>query len=231
MGNVHPAKPSPHASALFMGRSSEPQRRTSGQDRQGYVAEGLSQVEGPWHRGLVGTSCRVITIVKTSIKNNISMADLKRAIEEAMPSRKVVKWRKRIEPIKNEWRLCQYIVKAKVRGHNKQGVMVEDLYRHKRLLFVAKLQFKKVGTIGDFWEQGKNKKKFWDEIKAIEQRIGEGLDKPNVKRLCKHVFDFLGDFVPLKKIERSYGYDADGKAVQDWIETLLTTEWADDKDG
>ena len=165
------------------------------------------------------------------IKNNISMADLKRAIEDAMPSRKVVKWRKRVEPIKHEWRLCHYIVKAKIRGHNKKGIMVEDLYRHKRLLFVAKLKFKKVGTIGDFWEQGKNKKKFWDEIKTIEQRIGEGLDKPNVKRLCQHVFDFLGGFVPLKKIERSYGYDADGPAVQDWIESLLTTEWTDDMDG
>lgn len=83
--------------------------------------------------------------------------------------------------------------------------MVEDLCRHKRLLFVAKLKFKKVGTIGDFGEQGKNKKKSWDEIKTIEQRIGEGWDKPNVTRLCKYVFDFLSGFVPLKNIERSYG--------------------------
>ncbi len=54
MGNVHPAKPPPHASASFMGRPPESQRRTSGQDHQGYVAEGLPQVEGPWHCGPMG---------------------------------------------------------------------------------------------------------------------------------------------------------------------------------
>lgn len=165
------------------------------------------------------------------VKNNISKDALKQAIEDAMPSRSVVKWRKRVEEIKNEWRLCHYVVKAKVRGRNKKGVMVDDLYRYKRLLFHPKMPFKKVGTVGDFWEQGKSKAKLWKEIQAIEKRIGEGLDKPNVKRLCKHVCDFLGGFVPLKNIERSYGYDADGPAVQNWIESLLAGEWADDKDG
>jgi hypothetical protein len=97
-------------------------------------------------------------------------------------------------------------------------------------LFVAKLKFKKVGTIGDFWECGKSKTKMWEEIKAIEKQIGEGLEKPNVKRLCEYVYDFLGGCVSLKKIERSYGYDADGPAVQDWIESLLAGEWADEED-
>ena len=106
--------------------------------------------------------------------------------------------------------------------------MVEDLYRPKRLLFVAKLKFKKIGTIGDFWEGGKNKKKLWDEIKAIEKRIGEGLEKPNVKRLCGYVYDFLDGYVPLKKIERSYGFSSDSEGVQNWIESLLTDEWAEE---
>jgi hypothetical protein len=61
-----------------------------------------------------------------------SEADLKRAIEEAMPPRSVVKWRKRVEPVKNEWRLCYYVFKAKVKGHTKKVVLVNDLYRHKR---------------------------------------------------------------------------------------------------
>jgi hypothetical protein len=161
------------------------------------------------------------------IKNPISEADLKKAIEDAMPPRSVVKWRKRIEPIKNEWRLCHYVFKAKVKGRNKQGNVVNDLYRHKRLLFLPKMPFKKVGTIGDFWEQGKSKKKLWDEIKAIEKKIGEGLEKPNVKRLCQYVYDMLPG-VTLKEIERSFGLDADGAAVQDWIESLLAGEWADE---
>lgn len=162
------------------------------------------------------------------IKNMISKTDLMRAIEESMPSRQVVKWRKRVEPIKNEWRLCHYIFKAKISGHNKKGIFVKDLYRSKRLLFSAKLKFKKVGTIGDFWEQDKSKKKLWDEIKAIEKRIGEGLEQPNVKRLCQHVYDFLGGYVPLKTIERSYGFSSDSEAVQNWIDSLLTGEWAEE---
>jgi hypothetical protein len=115
------------------------------------------------------------------VKNEISEADLKRAIEDAMPPRSVVKWRKRVEEIKKEWRLCHYVFKAKVRGRNKKGILVDDLYRGKRLLFRANMPFKKVGTIGDFWEGGKSKKKRWDEIKAIEKKIGEGLEKPNVR--------------------------------------------------
>jgi len=164
------------------------------------------------------------------VKNQISRAELKKAIEDAMPPRSVVKWRKRIEPIINEWRLCHYVFKAKVRGHSKKGVLVDDLYRGKRLLFKANMPFRKVGTIGDFWEQGKSKTKMWDDIKAIEKKIGEGLEKPNVKRLCRYVFDLLGGDVPLKDIERSYGLDADGPAVQNWIESLLAGEWAEEDD-
>ena len=49
-----------------------------------------------------------------------------------------------------------------------------------------------------------------------------------MKRLCQYVFDLLGGTVSLKDIERSYGLDADGPAVQDWIESLLAGDWADD---
>ena len=163
------------------------------------------------------------------IKSEVGKAQLKRDIEEAMPPRSVVKWRKRVEPVKNEWRLCHYVFKAKVKGRNKKGVMVNDLYRHKRLLFLPKMPFKKVGTIGDFWEGGKSKKKLWDDIKAIEKRIAEGLEKPNVKRLCKYVYELLGETVPLKQIERSYGHDDNSRAVKNWIKSLLAGQWAEEK--
>jgi hypothetical protein len=162
------------------------------------------------------------------VKNHISKADLKKAIDDAMPPRSLVKWRKRVEPIINEWRLCHYIFKAKVKGHNKKGVLVNDLYRVKRLLFKANMPFRKVGTIGGFWEQGKSKTKMWNDIKAIEEQIGKGLEKPNVKRLCEYVHDLLGGDIPLKDIQRSYGLHADGTAVQDWIESLLADEWAEE---
>ena len=162
------------------------------------------------------------------IKNLISKSDLMKAIEESMPSREVVKWRKRVEPIRTEWWLYHYIVKAKVSGENKKGIMVKDLYGPKRLLFLAKLKFKKVGTIGSFWEQGKNKKKIWDDIKAIEKQIAEGLEKPNMKRLSEYVYDFLGGCVPLKKIERFYGYSSNSQGLQNWIDSLLTDQWAEE---
>ena len=162
------------------------------------------------------------------VKNVIGKTALKKAIEDAMPSRKIVQWRKRVEPIKNEWRLCHYVVKAKVKGRNKKGVLVEDLYRTKRLLFKANMPFRKVGTIGDFWEQGKSKTKLWNDIKAIEKKIGDGLENPNVKRLAEYVHDYINGYIPLKKIERSFGHDADEPVVKDWIEQLLAGEWAEE---
>lgn len=154
------------------------------------------------------------------VKNEISEADLKKAIDESMPPRSEMKWRKRVEPIKNEWRLCHYVVKAKVRGRNKQGIELNDLYGKKRLLFHPKMPFKKCGTIGDFWESGKSKKKVWDEIKAIEKKIGEGLEDHRVQRIIKHVRELVGDDVPTRRIERSFGYFANEKNIKAWLDSI-----------
>lgn len=159
------------------------------------------------------------------VKNHISEKELKKAIDEAMPSRNLVKWRKRVEPIKNEWRLAHYVVKAKVKGRNKQGKLVNDLYRHKRLLFKPNLPFRKIGTIGDFWERGKSKTKIWDDIKATEKRIAEGLQDPNVERLAEYVHEWIGGYYPLVKIRRSFGCWSDTPAIQDWIDSLIATDW------
>ena len=159
------------------------------------------------------------------IKNRITIGDLRDAFEESMPPRSLVQWRKRVEPIKHEVRLCYYIFKSKLRGTNEKGVFLEDLYGSKRLLFKASMPFKKVGTIGDFWEQGKSKAKLWNEIIAIEQGIAEGSDKPNVERLAKHVYELLGRCVPLKQIQRSYRFWHDSDGVQNWIQNLTAEEW------
>lgn len=43
------------------------------------------------------------------VKNDISRGELERIIEVSMPSRSVLRWRKKIETIDNEWRYCHYI--------------------------------------------------------------------------------------------------------------------------
>jgi hypothetical protein len=162
------------------------------------------------------------------VKNHISETALKHAIEHAMPPRSEVKWRKRVEPIKSQWHLAHYVVKAKIAGESKTGKFVKDLYRSKRLLFRPHLGFRKAGTIGEFWEQGKNKTKIWKDIQAREKRIGEGLEDPDVRKLVTHVADMMGDGVKRSRIERSFGYSAHSKPVQEWINSLIAIDWSDD---
>jgi hypothetical protein len=158
------------------------------------------------------------------VKNPMSMKELRWAIEGAMPPRSKVKWRLRVEPIRKEWQYVHYITKAKIGGYI-NGTRVEDRHRAKRLLFKPHLKFKKYGVIGDFWEGGKNKDKLWEEIAGIEQKIREGLERPNVRRLARHIHEYLGETVSLGQIERSVGYWSDGDAVQGWIDRLITDGW------
>ena len=136
------------------------------------------------------------------VKNQIGKKQLERAIEESMPSRKLLRWRKRVEPIKNEFRLAHYLTKAKISGYIK-GRQVADFHRTKRLLFKTNRAWKKYGVIGAFWERPK--KKLWQEIRDIEKKIAEGLEQPNVKQYAKFLFDLVGGYVPLRQIERSIG--------------------------
>lgn len=161
------------------------------------------------------------------VKNLVGKRELEKAIEDAMPDRPRVQWRKRVEPIRNEWFYCHYIAKAKVSGHIR-GREVKDLYAKKRLLFKTNLKLKKYGVIGNFWERPK--RKLWDEIRETEKRIGEGLEKPNVKRLAKYVYEeFLGPTpnLSLKDFERAFGYWPDSEGVQNWIDSLLAGKWAE----
>lgn len=156
------------------------------------------------------------------VKNEISEKNLKQAIEDAMPDRDEIKWRKRVEEIENEWYYAHYMTKAKVAGYVK-GRRITDLYAKKRLLFKANLGFKKYGVIGDFWEQGKTKKALWTEIKEREKRIADGLDY-DVKRAAKYVHEFVGQAVPLEEIMRSFGYWSDSPGVRQWVEKALEAE-------
>jgi hypothetical protein len=152
------------------------------------------------------------------LKNQIKKSDLERAIKESMPRRTETGWHKRIQRVTNAWRLAHYVTKAKVPGWV-EGKRVEGYYARKRLLFKSGLRLVKSNTIGPFWE--KPKSILWEEIIEVEKRLDEGLDQPGVLDLLDHVFDMLDGTVPIKRIERAFGYHADSAAVRRWLEQLI----------
>lgn len=157
------------------------------------------------------------------IKSTISKKALEQAIEESMPDRNLVRWRKRVEPIKNHWHLAHYITKAKV-GKTIDGKVVQDVYGKKRLLFKANLNMKKYGIIGQFWEPGVSKKKLWQQVIDRERRISEGLEDVRIQRLARHVHWMLDGYWSLKHIERSFGYWHDEPVVQEWANRLMAAD-------
>ena len=163
------------------------------------------------------------------LRTKIVFKELEKVIKASMPpkppGRKRAGWHKSIKPVTNDWELAHYVTKAKI-GRLVKKVWVDDYHADKRLLFVTGLPFNKTGVIGNFWV--KPKTKMWDDVKAVEKRIGEGLEKPNIKRLAAHVYEFLGRSVPLRAIERAYGYHADNPALQEWISKLLDGAWGED---
>jgi hypothetical protein len=157
------------------------------------------------------------------VRNNISKADLTAIVEESLPSRKLGRWHKNIKPVgTNDWRLLHYITKAKLAGKTKKGAVITDLYAKKRMLFKKKLGIRKVGTIGKFWAQKKSA--LWKQIVEKEKKIADGLSRPNVKRLARHAHEFIEGAVPLKQIERNFGYYSDSLGVKSWIDRLYGHE-------
>ena len=149
--------------------------------------------------------------------------ELATIIEESLPSRTTGRWHKNIKKVRyNDGRLLRYITKAKTAGKTRAGTHVADLYVKKRLLFKARLGIRKVGTIGKFWVKSRNA--IWDDVKAREKRIAEGLEQPNVKRLAQYAYEFVGGYVPLRQIERSFGYYWDASSTQNWIKQVFGQE-------
>ena len=161
------------------------------------------------------------------VKSQITNFALETAIEESMPSRSDLPWHKQVKPVKSQWYWPRYICKAKTKGYI-NGRRVGDKYGNKRLLFKPHLGLRKCGTIGDFWE--KSKKQIWQDIIDKEKRIAEGLEKPNIRKLVNHVYEWLGGYVPIKRIERSYGYWADSPNIRDWANRLFGDEEEPSKD-
>ncbi len=79
---------------------------------------------------------------------------------------------------------------------------------------------KLVSTIGDFWESGKSKKKLWDEIKAIEKKIGEAWEDHRVRKIVKYIHELVGEAVPFEEIRRSYSHAANEQQIEAWLKTM-----------
>ena len=157
------------------------------------------------------------------LRGDHSKKDLIQIVEESLPSRKLGRWHKNINPIVgSDWRILHYITKAKTRGKTKSGANVSDLYVKKRLMFKPRLGIKKVGNIGQFWIKPKDE--IWSDVVAKEKRIADGLEQPNVKKLAQYAFEFIQGYVPLREIERNFGYDWDSPAIQNWIKQVFGDE-------
>ncbi len=160
------------------------------------------------------------------VKSQASQTALENAIDESMPDRATLPYHKQVKPVISQWHWNRYITKAKTIGYIK-GKKVRDKYRRKRLMFVPHLGLRKCGTIGDFWE--KPKKEIWQDVIDTEKRIAEGLEKPNIRKLVKHVYEWLGGYVPIKRIERSFGYWADSPNIRGWADRLFGDEPQEDE--
>ena len=54
-------------------------------------------------------------------------------------------------------------------------------WARKRVLLRQELKVRRYGTIGPFWPTGMNKEDIWNEIKAQEKKISEGLQQPGAE--------------------------------------------------
>jgi hypothetical protein len=141
-------------------------------------------------------------------------------LEASMPSRKDVRWHSQVEKTDTIYGWSHYITKAVMPGKDQRDRIQKDLYGPKRLLFKTGTGLDKHGTIGKFWHRPKAM--LWKEIKDIEARIAQGLQKPGVKRVADLISDwFQGDHnITSKEISRRIGYWADEAVIKDWAERL-----------
>jgi hypothetical protein len=121
----------------------------------------------------------------------------------------------------NDWLVPFYVTKAKVAVTTRHGY-IEDYFADKRRLFQPKIKLQKHGTIGKFWLKPKGI--LWQEIAAEQKTIAEALERQEIRRYVKHIYDLLCETVPMKAIERSVGLRANEPDVMEYIEQLALTD-------
>jgi hypothetical protein len=98
------------------------------------------------------------------------------------------------------------MTKAKTAKY-KNGVLVSnDRWARKRVLLRQELKMRKYGTIGVFWPHGMNKDDIWDEIKAHEQKISEGLLQPGAEEYARELHELIQGYFSLNCVRRSVGF-------------------------
>ena len=78
-----------------------------------------------------------------------------------------------IQPVYGVKGLCNYVMKARVKGKDEFGKPTLDIYASKRLLFHADISLPKHGTIGKFWS---NLPKIKQEVKQEQTATREAKD-------------------------------------------------------
>lgn len=147
--------------------------------------------------------------------------ETERIIADAKP--KGLTWHCRVEPLRSPYTWLtyhRYILKAKVGGdviRNGKSVWVPDIYHKDRLLFVPKMPFNKIGVIGKFYVVPKSK--IWENVRATEKAIADGLKVEGVRELCDWMYEtYFGGFQSMTSIERAIGLHANADYVQKWIQ-------------
>jgi hypothetical protein len=137
------------------------------------------------------------------LANRIGERELGEIMEACLPKTDEMRRRVHLGVIQpKDWLVHFYVTKAKVAVTTRHGY-IEDYFADKRRLFQPKIKLQKYGTIGKFWV--KPKKALEQEIAAEQETIAEALEKQEIRRYVKHIYDLLCETVPMKKIERSVG--------------------------
>jgi hypothetical protein len=100
----------------------------------------------------------------------------------------------------------RYMTKAKTPKYRHGELATKDRWARKRVLLRQELKMRKYGTIGDFWPHGMNKDNIWDEIKAHERRISEGLQQPGAEEYARELYELIQGYFSLNRVRRSVGF-------------------------
>lgn len=99
----------------------------------------------------------------------------------------------------------RYMAKAKTAKYKNGEIVSRDRWARKRVLLCQELKMRRYGTIGPFWPTGMNKEDIWNEIKAQEKKISEGLQQPGAEEYALELHELIGGYYPLNRVRRSVG--------------------------
>jgi hypothetical protein len=106
------------------------------------------------------------------------------------------------------WYGVRYIVKARTPKYFNGRLVSRDRWMAKRSFFIEKVGIDKYGTVGDFWEDGKSKISLWEEIKATEKRISDGMTLPGAEELVDYLNELTQGHQGRARIRRAVGFHA-----------------------